>query len=200
MPAAFEGSSFLITYPKSDFPLEDLQTFFKSLQDYKYSLISSEKHEDGSLHRHAVIYFAKRQRLCEKYFDFNDRHPNIKPVGKRKTDWNNCVKYVKKDGEFLEDGNPRHEASVWTEIANSTSRDDALQLLKAEKPRDFVLQQRNIDYFLDKVFPVRETSSFQPRSIDEFVLPDSLQEWVLGSYSYVFISPPLPPKGGYVLM
>lgn len=194
MPAAFEGSSFLITYPKSDFELIALQTFFKSLADYKYSLISSEKHEDGTLHRHAIVYFNKRQRLPANYFDFLERHPNIKPVGKKKSDWDKCQKYVRKDGDFVEDGTPRHEVSVWSEIAASSSREEALHLIKSEKPRDFVLQARNIDYFLDKVFPVRETPSFIPRCPEQFILPDSIQEWVLGNYRYVL--PPPSPQGG----
>lgn len=185
MPAAFEGSSFLLTYPQSDFELNALQDFFKNLPDYKYSLISSEKHEDGSLHRHAIIYFRKRQRLNQSAFDFLERHPNIKPVGKKKSDWDNCQKYVRKDGEFIEDGSPRHEVSVWSEIAVASSREEALRLLKAEKPRDFVLQQRNIDYYLDKVFPVSATASYTGRSIEQFILPDSLEEWILESYSYV---------------
>jgi len=185
MPAAFEGSSFLLTYPQSDFSLSDFQTHLQSLPDYKYSLISSEKHADNSLHRHAVIYFSKRQRLSSSFFDYLDRHPNVKPVGKKVTDWTNCTTYVRKDGDFLEDGVPRHERSVWSQVANAKSRNEALQLIREEKPRDFVLQRRNIDYFLDSVLPVQETPSYIGRSIDEFILPDSLQDWILESFRYV---------------
>lgn len=188
MPAAFEGSSFLLTYPQSDFNLIDFQSHLRSLPDYKYSIISSEKHDDGNLHRHAVVHFSKKQRLSSTFFDYLERHPNVKPVGKKKSDWANTTDYVRKDGEFIEDGIPRHEVSVWAEIASASSRETALQLLKKEKPRDFVLQQRNIDYYLDKVFPVQQGPSYSGRSADEFILPDTLQDWVLESYSYV--SPP----------
>lgn len=197
MPAAFEGSSFLLTYPQSDFDLQTFQDYLKTLPDYKYSLVSSEKHDDGALHRHAVVLFSKRQRLSSSFFDYLERHPNVKPVGRKKSDWTNCTTYVKKDGDFLEHGQPRHETSVWAEIASANSREEALRLIQTEKPRDFVLQQRNIDYYLDKVFPVQTNSSYTGRSADEFVLPEPLQDWVLESYSYVFLCPPLPPKGGY---
>jgi len=185
MPAAFEGSSFLLTYPQSNFDLVDLQDFLQKLPDYKYSLVSSEKHTDNSLHRHAIIYFSKRQRLSSSFFDFQERHPNIKPVGKKLTDWTNCVTYVKKDGDFLESGIPRHERSVWSQVVNAQTRNEALELLRQEKPRDFILQRRNIEYYLDTVLPVQEGPSYSGRSLNEFILPDSLQDWILESYRYV---------------
>jgi len=185
MPPAFEGSSFLLTYPQSDFNLVDFQTHLKSLPDYKYSLISSEKHVDESLHRHAIVYFSKRQRLSATFFDYVGRHPNVKPVGKKVSDWTNTTNYVKKDGEFIEEGIPRHERSIWAQVTDAKSRDEALQLIKQEKPRDFVLQRRSIEYYLDTVLPVREGPQYSGRSLDEFVLPDSLQDWILESYRYV---------------
>lgn len=193
MPAAFEGSSFLLTYPQSDFDLQEFSLYLQTLPDYKYSIVSSEKHQDDSLHRHAVVHFIKKQRLASSFFDYNGRHPNVKPVGKKKSDWTNTTTYVRKDGDFIEHGIPRHEVSVWAEIANAPNREIALQLLKTEKPRDFVLQQRNLDYYLDKVFPVQASPSYVGRSADEFVLPDPLQEWLLESYQYV--TPPFPPRG-----
>jgi len=187
-----------LTYPQSDFDLQEFSNYLQTLADYKYSIVSSEKHQDDSLHRHAVVHFIKKQRLSSSYFDYLGRHPNVKPVGKKKSDWTNTTTYVRKDGEFIEHGIPRHEVSVWAEVANATNREDALQLLKTEKPRDFVLQQRNIDYYLDKVFPVQQSASYIGRSADQFVLPDTLQEWLLESYQYVV--PPHSPQGGLFLV
>jgi hypothetical protein len=187
MPATWEGSSFIITYPQSDFDLNDYLLHCQAYPNISYILISSEKHQDGSLHRHAVFHFNKRQRLSKSFFDYQERHPNIKCVGKKKSDWSNVTDYVKKDKDYVEWGTPRHSACTWTSIASCSTRKEAQDLLLSEKPRDAILNARNFDYWLDKVFPMQETSSFVRRSIDQFILPESLQEWILMSYMYVFL-------------
>lgn len=212
MPAAWEGSSFFLTYPQSDFDIQGFLDHFKSIEFVVYVLVSSEKHQDLSLHRHAIVHFSKKQRLPKDFFDYQGRHPNIRCVGKKKSDWQKVSDYVRKDKEFLESGEPRHSGCVWSSIAKASSRDEAQSLLLAEKPRDAVLNARNFDYWLDKVFPVQTSPSFTPRGPEQFVLPDSLQEWVLMSWWYVSVlcgqhhvaswtrhlNPPLsrsPPRG-----
>lgn len=185
MPASWEGSSFFLTYPQSDFDINDFLLHFKTIPDIQYILVSSEKHKDDSLHRHALLHFSKKQRLAKHFFDYNDRHPNIKCVGRKKADWSNVKEYVRKDKDFLEWGEPRHSGCVWSTIASCTSREEAQRVLLAEKPRDAILNARNFDYWLDKVFPVQQASSFVRRSPDQFVLPESLQDWLLESFAYV---------------
>lgn len=187
MPAAWEGSSFLLTFPQSDFDLNDFLLHCQNLEHISYILISSEKHQDDTLHRHAVLHFSKRQRVAKNYFDYLDRHPNIKCVGKKKSDWTNVTEYVKKDKDFLEWGSARHASCTWTSIATCSSRKEAQDLLLSEKPRDAILNARNFDYWLDKVYPVQTTTPFVGRSLDQFILPEPLQEWMLGSYWYVFL-------------
>jgi len=178
MPAAFEGSSFLVTYPQSDFPLQPFLDWAKSLPSIKFLLVSSELHQDNSLHRHALFYFSSRQRLAARAFDYLERHPNVQPVGKRRVDWDNVVSYIKKDGEWLDWGTPRHTTNIWSQIACCTSREEAQTLLLSEKPRDAILNARNFDYWLDKVFPMQTPTSFQPRPFESFILPDPLQDWL----------------------
>lgn len=185
MPAAFRGSSFLITYPQSDFPLEDGLTFLKGKEHCLYVLISSENHEDGNLHRHALVHFSKVVQLGSTVFDFQTRHPNVKTVGRKKSDWDNVETYVKKDGTFVEWGMPRHTSNIWAQVATSSSREEAEELLLSEKPRDFVINARNIDYFLDKKFPIKSTSFFTPRPIDSFTIPDPLTDWLNSNFWYV---------------
>lgn len=90
----------LLTWPKCDLPLEELQSYLQSFGP-DYTCVSSERHEDGSLHRHAVVQFSKpfrtRNNAC---FDLRGFHPNIQgaknPGG--------ALKYVQKDGDFVETG------------------------------------------------------------------------------------------------
>lgn len=151
MPAAFEGKSFLLTYPQSNFQNKDVQTFLRSFPSYQYSLVSKESHADGSPHTHCVIHFRSKQRLASTAFDFQGRHPNVKAVGKKKSDWENVINYSKKDGNWLEDGTPRFLPDVWAQVSSASSRSEALELIKKEKPRDFIINRRNIDYSLDQV-------------------------------------------------
>lgn len=187
MPPAWEGSSFFLTYPQSDFDINLFLEHAKQYPQVQYVLISSEKHQDESLHRHAIVHFSQRQRLSKQFFDFEERHPNIRNVGKKKSDWENVTNYVRKENDFLEWGTPRHSGCVWSNISSAGTREEAQALLLSEKPRDAILNARNFDYWLDKMFPMQQASSFVGRSPDQFVLPEPLQDWVLESYSYVFI-------------
>lgn len=153
MPATFQGSSFLLTYPQSNFDLNEFLNHLTTQLGVSYARVSSEQHADGSLHRHALIHFPKKIRQGTRYFDYATRHPNVKTVGRRKEDWSRCLAYVTKDGDFLEFGTPRHNenSSIWSQIVNASSREEAQEILIKEKPREAVLNARNFDYFLDKV-------------------------------------------------
>lgn len=152
MPASFQGSSFLLTYPQSSFGKESLFNFLQSLPDISYVKVAQELHEDGSTHYHAITHFNRKQRCSATYFDHAERHPNVKTVGRKKSDWDNVVTYLdKEDQSPTVWGTPRHTTSVWSDVATATSRTEALEIIKKERPRDFVLNARNLDYFLDKV-------------------------------------------------
>jgi len=102
MPNGFQlnARTLLLTWPRCDLPLEELQSFLQSF-DPVYTCVSSERHEDGSLHRHAVVQFSKpfrtRNSAC---FDFKGSHPNIQGAKKPAA----ALEYVKKDGDFIEKG------------------------------------------------------------------------------------------------
>lgn len=186
MPAAFQGTSFLVTYPQSSLTKDALAAFFTE-RSADYYLIGCEQHADGGSHYHCLVHFGTKQRLSARAFDCATEHPNIQTVGRRTADWERVVAYVSKEDESpLVWGTPRHTSNVWVDIINATSRADALQLIAKEKPRDFVVNRRAIDYALDQMFPVLPTSSFVGRSADQFVLPLPLQSWVLGNFQCVF--------------
>jgi len=185
MPAEFQGSSFLLTFPQSSLNKDTLFTYLTTLPSISFVKLAQETHNDGSgaIHFHAVLHFSSKQRFNQTFFDASGEHPNIKPVGRKCSDWSNVIKYLEKeDASPLEWGTPRHERSVWAQVINASSRNEAEQLIREEKPRDAVLNAKNLDYFLDKMFPMRAPSSTSFRSPDEFVLPDNLHEWCAANY------------------
>lgn len=183
MPATFQGTSFFLTYPQSTFDFdvhyEQFTAHLSSLGSTKYTCVGIEQHESGEPHWHALVLFETKRRLSERSFDIFDRHPHVKPVGRKREDWNRVEAYVKKDGNYRESGQPRHACnSVWAQVAAAESRESALSLILEHKPRDFVIQRRNIDYALDLMFPVRRTEAFSPRPLEAFSVPEDLLQWM----------------------
>lgn len=95
------AKSVFLTYPKAQFPLFEYLAWARTLPNFEYATVSSESHEDGSLHRHALIQFSKPMRTRNaKIFDYKGNHCNIQgarsPAATRQ--------YVQKDGNYLEEG------------------------------------------------------------------------------------------------
>jgi len=152
MPASFQGTSFLVTYPKTSLDKNTLFDYFLSQEHISYIKLSLEHHEDSSIHYHVLLLFSQKQRFSHQRFDDSGEHPNIKPVGRKTADWNAVTSYLSKEDQSpLEWGVPRHTQCVWGAIASATTREEASALLVAEKPRDAILNARNFDYYLDKV-------------------------------------------------
>ena len=101
MPFQLNAKNIFLTYPKCGLPLPIMLAFFVSGCNPEYAVVSSEKHEDGSLHRHALLQFSKPFRTrSETIFDIQGFHPNIQSArNPAATD-----KYVKKDQDFIEHG------------------------------------------------------------------------------------------------
>lgn len=67
----------------------------------KYICVSEEQHKDGNIHFHAAVRVDKPIRTRdERFWDWLGIHPNIQSA----RNWKHWVKYVKKDGNYIEDG------------------------------------------------------------------------------------------------
>lgn len=108
MPFRFAASNVFLTYSNQEggWGEPNLQDLFEHLKSFtnkpiKYIVASKEQHQDGSPHFHAFISFARRiDTTNPRFFDYNGWHPKVEAV-------RSCVRavsYVKKDGEFLEEG------------------------------------------------------------------------------------------------
>lgn len=183
MPVTFQGSSFLLTYPRSNFDFDELHQFLCSIGPLQFARLARERHESGEFHIHAVVHYRSKRRLGQRAFDFNDRHPNVETVGRRVDDWTRVTEYVAKDGEFNDYGVERHSPkSDWSQVVAAGSREEAQTLIRERYPRDWIISRRNIDYALDQMYPVQQTP-FTGRNLGDFRLPDGFVEWSLGNFA-----------------
>jgi len=93
-----------LTFPRFACNPQELWNYINAIYPIKKSIIATETHEDGQLHMHAYINFAKKVdiRHWDK-FDYEGNHCNIqrarKPIA--------CIKYLDK-----EDMNPHIYGSL----------------------------------------------------------------------------------------
>lgn len=188
MSFRWQGKYLLLTYPQSDFSLDECLSFLRSAASLAIFIrVCSEQHESGELHRHAFIVFRKRFSFTsERRFDFKDRHPNIKP---RVDSPAGALNYVSKDGNFVDWGdcpNFGETERVPKESRNelfgrlldeATNAEHFLQLVREASPYDFCTRYSQLDtmaraVFRPKVEPVPE---YDP---EDFDLPDTIVQWL----------------------
>lgn len=72
------AKSFFLTYPQCNCSKEDLKNFLLAKRPTDYILIGQETHKDGGLHLHCLVSFKKKLNIkSDRFFDFNEFHPNI---------------------------------------------------------------------------------------------------------------------------
>lgn len=72
-----------------------------------YYVVGHELHQDGGHHYHFVIIFKERYQGLMDAFDWMmECHPNIKPIKQGRKNLERAINYVKKDHDFVEDGDP----------------------------------------------------------------------------------------------
>lgn len=102
----FSATKLFLTYARpttehQSFTNQELICFLKEKTNSKYIISCKEKHQDGSDHFHALCYFQSRCNFKDpRKFDFNGWHPKWEaPRNIQAT-----INYIKKDGDFLEEG------------------------------------------------------------------------------------------------
>lgn len=90
---------FFLTYPKCTLSKEELRDELEKMHSIDHYIISEEKHEDGTPHLHAYIQFTKKLNIKDaNHFNIKNFHPNTQAV----KDKVSCIRYVKKDGNYIE--------------------------------------------------------------------------------------------------
>lgn len=103
-PFELSARNVFLTYPQCNISKEEMLEYILTLYPSDYICVAEEKHEDGSPHLHAFVTWTKKHNIRNvRYFDYKGFHPNMK--GTRDID--GTLKYVKKDGHFIEHGGKR---------------------------------------------------------------------------------------------
>lgn len=134
MPFRLQGTHFSLTYPKSDFALNALLEYLQGLKigraEIVEIIICSERHEDGTLHRHAYVRFNYRIDLRnDRFFDFLGRHCNVQ----RTTNIPAWKNYVRKEGECVEWLNDSTESDNLYEWARILPREEFFERARKAK-------------------------------------------------------------------
>nr|WDW25904.1 MAG: replication-associated protein [Canine stool-associated circular virus] len=101
-------SRILLTWPQTDGTKEELLEFLKSTRCYACSIICKEQHhETEGTHFHAVVKLSPqvkcRHKAAMEMFTWKDHKADIEFL-KTKKDTENAIRYVMKDGDYLNDG------------------------------------------------------------------------------------------------
>lgn len=122
-----KSTAWFLTFPRAELdPDSVLQHFREEIRLPNllvYAVVSREQHADGSPHIHAVLVYSSPRRIrSSRAFDFRGYHPNIQSA----RNVHDCVKYVKKDGNFVEHG---HLAPDAGQRCLRSTRSDAISTL-----------------------------------------------------------------------
>ncbi|ALE29576.1 replication associated protein [Lake Sarah-associated circular virus-2] len=167
------AKSFFLTYPRCAITAETFQLWLESTFTPTYLVIGSELHQDGTPHVHVCFTLDTALRTRdERVFDFHGHHPNIvRPRAIKK-----CIDYVKKDGNFIESGEPPAMKRKWSELQTATTSEEFFKTALEISPRDYYLNQERLEYMARKLFkPVVPT--YVPQWVD-FNIPQELSDWI----------------------
>ena len=167
------AKSFLLTYAQSSFDLHAYSDWARSIGANK-GVVSSELHEDGSLHRHAILFFDEPFRSRDpSVFDFQGRHPNI--IGRIRAR-QAAIEYVEKHRDFLRWGEWVEKTS-WQEIVQLTDEDSVIDAIKTSYPREWVVNNRQITEYIERLCTANRAFTYVPEFVT-FNVPTALATWV----------------------
>nr|ABU62838.1 replication protein [Macroptilium yellow mosaic virus]ABV53448.1 replication-associated protein [Macroptilium yellow mosaic virus] len=201
-PKRFRVSSknYFLTYPHCSLSKEEALSQLQNIStptNKKFIKICEELHEDGQPHLHVLIQF-EGKFVCtnNRLFDLVSPsrsahfHPNIQGA-KSSSD---VKSYLDKDGvtvewgEFQVDGRSARGGcqsanDSYAKALNASSVEQALQILKEEQPKDFLLQHHNIRSNLERIFTKVPEPWVPPFHLSSFTnVPAEMQAWVDGYF------------------
>nr|AFX60796.1 REP [Macroptilium yellow spot virus] len=189
------AKNYFLTYPQCSLTKEAALEQILSLQtssNKKFIKIARELHEDGQPHLHVLLQF-EGKFICtnSRLFDLVSPtrsahfHPNIQGA-KSSSD---VKSYVDKDGDTIEWGEFQVDArsarggqqtanESYAKVLNAQNLEQALQILKEEQPKDYVLQHHNIRSNLERIFSKAPEPWAPPFHLSSFTnVPKEMQDW-----------------------
>jgi len=177
MPFALNILNAFLTYPQVPEHLtkEALLDYIQSRWNPVYVTVGEERHEDGGKHFHVFFKVSKRIRSQdERYFDWENCHPNIQSA------YNvvKCLEYCQKDGLFVEHGEKPDKAvkRTWESCLDAATKEEFMEKVAVQFPRDYVLSLERIEYFAEKKFKP-DVPVYVP-IFNDFNVPAPVAEWM----------------------
>lgn len=204
MPARLNAQRFFLTYSQVtdwEFTENSLADFLSSLPHFHWCEVAEEEHQDGGYHFHAVVVFQRRFQRGMHAFDLNGFHPNIEVIKNATTDLYRVRHYIRK-GDRPNHSVSSHEEEPctftavpvgrgevpdyvaptkridWGDILDTaTDAETFLQLVRTNKPADYVLQFDNIKAFAQHHFD-HPSEYVSPYEQESFITTPELDDWV----------------------
>lgn len=176
MPFRFQSKVVFLTYSQCPLGHQEILSKLKLLEDYNAYTASTENHIDGNEHVHVLLQFARKLRHSdERRWDINCYHPNI--ISPRAI--NATREYIKKYGNFVEEGWVETAKPYAKILAESTSKTEFLGEIRKHHTRDYVLQYDRIVSMADAHWSAPPVA-YQPQ-FTEFLACPELDDWVSSS-------------------
>nr|AHB82047.1 replication-associated protein [Jatropha mosaic Lucknow virus]AIR77182.1 replicase protein [Jatropha leaf curl virus] len=189
------AKNIFLTYPKCPLSKETVLDLLRNIScpsDKLFIRVAQEKHEDGSLHIHALIQFKGKARFRNaRHFDLthphssSQFHPNIQGA-KSSSD---VKSYIEKDGDYIDWGSFQIDGrsarggqqtanDAAAEALNSGSADAALAIIREKMPRDYIFQYHNLKSNLERIFTPPRVDYVSPYPLSSFDrVPEELEIW-----------------------
>nr|AHX37583.1 replication protein [Tomato yellow vein streak virus] len=189
------AKNFFLTYPHCSLTKEEALSQLQTLQtptNKKFIRVTRELHENGEPHLHVLVQFeGKFKCQNQRFFDLVSPtrsahfHPNIQGA-KSSSD---VKTYMEKDGDFIDFGNFQIDGrsarggcqsanDTYAKVLNADNPTKALNILKEEQPRDYILHLDKIQSHIQKIFTKAPEPWIPPFQLSSFTnVPDEMQEW-----------------------
>jgi len=186
MPFRLNAKNVFLTYPRCPVAPKTLGEHLSSLRATSFIQVSRERHEDGSYHLHALLQWVDKYNCrSERFFDFEQYHPNIQAV----RNVGNVYEYINKalpDNPTEDDKWSSGEVSInpkldkWLRVANATTESECLDAALDASPRDFVLNHDKIVEYARK--KQRQIEPYRHDETIQFRLPHDLVAYITNEF------------------
>nr|UYX56377.1 replication associated protein [Cotton leaf curl Alabad virus]UYX56383.1 replication associated protein [Cotton leaf curl Alabad virus]UYX56395.1 replication associated protein [Cotton leaf curl Alabad virus]WIA66093.1 Replication associated Protein [Cotton leaf curl Alabad virus] len=190
------AKNIFLTFPKCPIPKEQMLDILSNIScpsDKLFIRVAQEKHQDGSLHIHALIQFKGKAKFRNpRHFDVTHPHTSTQfhPNFQGAKSSSDVKSYIEKDGDYIDwgtfqidgrsaRGGQQTANDAAAEALNAGSKEAAMAIIREKLPEKFIFQYHNLNSNLDRIFtPPLEVyvSPFLSSSFNQ--VPEELEEWV----------------------
>lgn len=130
------AKNFFLTYPQCDGLCRDELWRHLALLGACSAIVSTELHQDGNQHVHALVQFTMKQTIVSHiHFDFHEWHPNVQAAKNMAAVKN----YVMKDGNYDEYGR-KFEETLFDKARRMTLEEYFTECLEAKIQYQYAAQ------------------------------------------------------------